>query len=190
MDALIQQAFDQNILDPEYHNPRFVNCLPEFVETANISMPFALCRLSDYCSEDEIEYVRLIPQHIAHAQAGMVYVGTPGDEVPVMQRMMAIAGACLRNFIDARVFTSKEVINLSKKGGVDAQVLCIPYFYGSKKDSYLSPWEVADLHSVLISRHGTGQLTILSVADLDSLEMSMGEAVAYHVRTNFHQVKV
>lgn len=190
MDALIKEAFAQQVLDPDIHTERFLNSLPEFVSTARISLPFALSRMAKYCTPAEVEYVRNLRKHLAEAHAGMVYVGTPDGGVPVLQRMMAIAGACLRNFIDARVLTTKEVLAAQKAGTLDAQVLCIPYFFTGKKESFLSPWEHADLHSVLISRHGTGQVTIVSVSDFDQMELALGESLAYHVKTNFHPIKV
>src|SRR5271167_4407469 len=98
--SAIMQAYDDGVLDRAVHS-RLVQNLPGFAARAGIQDIYILQKISAHgCTDVDIGYVRTIKRAAASGVYGMRYVGA--QTVPVLPRMLAVAGACIRNFVEAR----------------------------------------------------------------------------------------
>lgn len=186
----VQEAFDSNVLSPVDHS-QFVLNLDKFARKANILEQMILHKMSDFkCSQAEIEYMRRIKIMASHNVYGMYYVGGTKNSAPVMTRMMAIAGACLRNFVDAKVVTLQELLSDIKDGSPpDVQVLLVPNFFINRAEGgKIAEWELPQLLSVLYTRMMKGQQTFLYVSDFDALRKNYGDPIADHLKNNFRTI--
>lgn len=117
---------------------------------------------------------------------GLIYHGDV-FEIPVEDKMMAIAGACLRNYIDARVLTVQNVLQMLKNNTMpDCTVCLVPNFCMSNMDNKsVAPWEAAALLGWLYSRMAKNLKTVLYVGSMTSLEVSYGAAMLKHVKAHY-----
>lgn len=175
------EVFKSGIMDKEYHS-RLIADLENVSMVAGIPPSMVWSRLSEYCGQHEIDWVK----HMRDDQsAGMVYVGV--YDVPVEDKMMAIAGALLRNHIDARMMIVQDVIAALKDGDMPfPKVLLIPNFCLDKKNGGDIPtWEVSQLMGLLLSRMARGKKTILYVGSMTSLEIQYGSAFRKHIEAHY-----
>lgn len=120
------------------------------------------------CGEVEIEWVkgyRRLPQ----SDAGLILVGLHED---IATRMMLIAAAFTRNFIQARVATLHQVLDsLEDKSDEYATctVLLIPNLYVATHGKVLTGWKVGALHSLLTARFIAGKKTVLYVESFERM---------------------
>lgn len=178
-------VFDAGILDREYHG-RLLADLDRLSKKAGIPAQYVWSRLADYCSEDEIQWVRKARSEEDH---GLIITTSP-DAAPVECKMMAMTGAFLRNYINARMLTVQEVVAMMK--GASQQplsVALVPNFCMAKSDTVsVAPWESASLLSWLYSRLVDGQKTVLYIASMKHLEVVYGEAMTKHLKTHYRIV--
>lgn len=188
MSSAVMQAYDSKVLIPEVHS-RLVQNLDQYARRANILDSMILNKMSNFaCSKSEIEYMKAIKRMADKGVHGMVYHGK--ETAPVMTRMMAVAGACLRNFIDAKVVTLQELISDIKEGNPpDVTVLLVPNFFITRADGgKIAEWHIAELLGLLYSRMTKGQQTFLYVSDFDALRKTYGDPIANHLEKNFRSI--
>ncbi|NOQ30283.1 MAG: hypothetical protein GQ570_04075, partial [Helicobacteraceae bacterium] len=88
--------YEPGILDMEHHI-RLVEKLKDLSRKTNVPEYFVYkTRVSDYCSEAEIDYVRKLKTWSDNGVAGLAFTGSVGG---VEDKMMSIAGAITRNMI-------------------------------------------------------------------------------------------
>jgi hypothetical protein len=182
MSLVLAQAFGNGILDKDVHS-RLVQNLPHYCERAGVSDIHIASRMSQFgCSVDEIEYVKSIKRRPAVNQFGLVY----GDTT-ALTRMQAVAGACVRNFVDAKVMTLAQIFaSIKEFGEPEATVLCIPDFYAG---THKTPeWRVQELLGLLYARKARSQQTFVFVSNADDLRTAYGDPVADHVKKFFKSV--
>lgn len=172
-------------MDKEFH-ARLLLEIERFTETAGIVPAMVWSRMAEYCTEEEIEWVRRMRQDKTN---GMVYVGSPN--VPVEDKMMAIAGACLRNYIDARVMPVQDVIaRLRADTMPHPTVLLIPNFCIEKGEGGdIAQWHISSLLGLLYSRLAKNLKTVLYVGSWASLEKNYGEAFKKHIASHYHIIQ-
>lgn len=183
MSVLIpEKVFKEGLLDKEYHE-RLIADLDRMAAKAGIPVDFVWSKLSSFCSTADIEWVSRMREG---KDQGLVYTGT-NFTVPVEDKMMAIAGACLRNYINAKMMPVQEVLSLLKKDAmVKPTVLLIPNFCMAKDDvSSVAPWQAASLLGMLYSRLAQNQKTVLYVGSMAALEEAYGEALARHLKAHY-----
>lgn len=175
-------VFAQGLLDKTYHE-RLIADLPRLASKAGIPPAFVWSRLSDYCSAKDLAWVRNLRDHY---DQGLIYSGT-NFSIPVEDKMMAIAGACLRNYINAKVVTVQSVIMRLKNDDMPSPtVILVPNFCMAKEDvSSVAPWEAASLLGWLYSRLAQNQKTVLYVGNMKTLEAVYGEAMARHLKAHY-----
>lgn len=179
--AIPEEVFNIGILDKEYHE-RLLADLDRVSEIAGIPSYFVWSKLSEFCSTEDVAWVKGIRKGKDH---GLVYVGT--FETPIEDRMMAIAGACLRNYIDARMMSVQEVIN-RLKGDTMPQptVLLIPNFCLSKADGGDIPvWQTSSLLGLLYTRLARGLKTVMYVGSMETLQHTYGESFKKHLIAHY-----
>jgi len=187
MNTAIENAFDSNVLDEKFHS-RLVRDLDKIAGEANIPVSMVMRSMRDYCTEEEVEWVKHIRNREGE-QVGLAYVGVSIDG-PIESRMMAMAGTCLRNHIDARLYTVQEVLKrLGNNTMPDPSVLLIPNFFISKEQGgHISSWNISSLLGLLINRLAAGKATVLYVDNLKQLESDYGKAFVQHIHSYFNLI--
>lgn len=178
------EAFKSNLLDKEFHRS-LLDDLPAMARAANIPVQMVWTSMTKVCVPQEIEYLKAIRRKSLAGVCGMVYTGKP--KKPMTNRMMAAAGACLRNYIDARVLTLEDLLTNIKSNTLGSPaVLFVPnFFVGTKEGGKIAEWQTSGLLSMLYSRQAEGHQTMLYVKSLTELATAYGPAFEQHLRANF-----
>ena len=190
--AMQKKALDSPVLMEGVHD-RLLQDAEAVARRAGIPLTMLWTSATTYCNDDELEYTKQLTQHSVENVFGFLYTGKKfalGTH-PVSMRMMALAGACVRNFIDARVMTVQDVLSgLKKDLQPSATVLLIPNFFISKEQGGNIPsWQVAGLLSLLFNRMASGQQTFLYVEDIDDMAMQYGDAFREHLNNYFRRAE-
>jgi hypothetical protein len=181
--AAYSRFYEPGVLVPAAHC-RLVEQLDNVSGLSNVPSPYIYrYSMSQFCSTQEREWVRNIWSYRNEGVAGLCYIGA----VPrVEDRCFSIAGALLRNFIDARVYPLQEVLSRLKDGVLPkATVIAVPDFFNGLP---MPDWQVANLRSWLLSRYSAGLQTVLAVSDLGLLEKAYSKQIAEAIETRFFQV--
>ena len=190
--ASLEQAIADQLIDLEVHEQLLAD-IEGFTRTAGIPERFVWTSIHKYCEEDEIKYIRDLQRSLVERDGeciGLVYLGGV-EGASVNDRMMAIAGICLRNYINAKVMTVQDVLQAMKDGSMpgNVSVLLIPNFFMAASDGgHIAKWQISELIGMLYKRQQEGRHTVLYVSDLDSLEMEYGLPFRQHLR-NFVAIK-
>lgn len=176
------EVFEIGILNKDYHE-RLLADLHKYAAIAGIPVEFVWSKLSAYCTDQDLEWVRRMREGQDH---GLIYEGT-NFEVPIADKMMAITGACLRNYIDARFITVQDILQQLKDHTIKSPTLVlVPNFCMSKEEaSSIAPWQAADLLGWLYSRMARDLKTVLYVGSMATLEKNYGEAMASHLKAHY-----
>lgn len=176
-----KEAFDSGLLNLEFHD-RLLLDLDRITRHAGVPVSAVWSHLSQYCAGPDYEWVRNMR---ASEDAGLMFVGK--KPVPVEDKMMAIAGACLRNYLDARVMSVQEVLKSLKDNTMPSPtLLLIPNFCHEKDNGGDIPtWESSNLLGLLLQRQNAGKKTVLHCSSLQTLEKAYGNAIREHVEKRY-----
>ncbi len=183
--VLKEQAIESGLIDVDVHEMLLAD-IQGVIRQANIPERFVWTSIHEYCNEDEIDYVATLADKNAEA-IGMVYVGNI-EGASVNDRMMAIAGTCLRNYINAKVMTVQDVIHALKNDSMpsNVSVLLIPnFFIGKKEGGHIADWEISALLGMLYKRQQEEKQTIIYVSDKKALEAEYGKTFIDHMNGKF-----
>lgn len=183
--SIQEKAYASHVLDPEVHG-RLVADIENVARAANIPMHLIWTSAKEYCNASELEYLRKLPQHASDGVFGYLYSGKVSGAA-VHMRMMAMAGVCVRNFINAKVMTVQEVVTALKKESMPSpSVLLIPNFFISKEQGGSLPaWQVSGLLGMLMNRQSEELQTVIYVEDLQAMAIQYGDVFAQHFKGNF-----
>ena len=187
--VLREQAIESGLIDTVTHEMLLAD-IQGVLRQANIPEKFVWTSIHEYCEADEIDYVATLNDKNAEA-IGMVYVGNITG-ASVNDRMMAIAGTCLRNYINAKVMTVQDVILSLKTDSMpsNVSVLLIPnFFIGKKEGGHIADWEISSLLGMLYKRQQEGKKTIIYVSDKKALEAEYGKTFIDHLDGKFIPIK-
>lgn len=188
MSTELMQAYATGVLIPEVHS-RLAQNLEHFARRANIYESHVLNKMSKFsCSLPEISYVKSVRRQYESGLYGLMYSGK--ENSPVLTRMMAVAGACLRNFVDAKVVTLQELLADLKDGNPpDVSVLLIPNFFIAKENGgKIAEWHIAELLGLLYARMARKQQTFVYVSDFQALVKTYGEPMGLHLAQHFLEI--
>lgn len=190
MSALLrEQAIESGLIDIGTHE-MLLDDIQGVLRQAGIQEKYVWTPIRDYCEEDEVNYVATLNDPDAPA-IGMVYIGNING-ASVNDRMMAIAGTCLRNYINAKVMTVQDVLLSLKTDSMpsNVSVLLIPnFFIGKKEGGTIANWEISALLGMLYKRQQEGKKTILYVSDENALEAEYGKPFIDHMDGKFVPIK-
>jgi len=163
--ALNQRFHDRIIADRE-----------RICAVAGIQEKHLLESMIEYCRPAEIDWVRHFKKYRAEGIPGLLitYSRRPGTICE------AIAGALVRNYIDARVIPLNSVFNECLDGGdlSASDVLLVPNLYVAASSTTLPSWKIQVLHDLLLARTLRSRMNVLYVESLDGLTSSYGQAFA------------
>src|SRR4051794_12986275 len=112
--AAVFDPYAEGILKEEIH-AQLVKHLDNFARDAAIRREWICKPLAKSVSPAEVEWVKKFPRHAEQGCSGLVLTGPKASRVA--DRMSAIAGALVRNFIRARVFTLQQILDAFTDGG-------------------------------------------------------------------------
>lgn len=184
MSTLKQTAIDNGLIDEAAHELLLAD-LGHWSRQAGIPESFVFSSIHKYCDKAaELEYVEsLLDPNID--VIGMMYTGKIGG-ASINDRMMAIAGVCLRNYINAKVMTVQDVIQSLKDNTMPSPtVLLIPNFFMSSKKGHIAEWQVSGLLGMLYKRQQEGKQTVLYLSNKKELEAEYGESFTAHMNGKF-----
>lgn len=170
------------VLDEKVHR-RIIADITRVCETANVPESFLRHSMKNHCFEEEIEWVRSFNLNRAAGLGGLAFVGACKTET----RCMAIAGALVRAFIDARV-TSLNMVIADPAAAMEASVLIVPNLYLSSFGKQLTAWQVQAVYDVLLNRLTANKPTVVCVESLAGLETAYGPVFREHIEQNFRLI--
>lgn len=179
--AEVVKAIKDGLLNREFHD-RLLGDLPAVVSIAGVPDFAVWSRLSEYLPTEEYEWVRNMR---GSSDNGLCFTGE--FPIPVEDKMMAIAGACLRNYTDARVMPLQSVIAALKEGVMPVPtVLLIPNFCQEDNDGgNIASWDTAHLLSMLLARGAQRKKTIIGITSMAVLSKQYGLSFKNHVMSKF-----
>lgn len=166
----------ESILDRDKHRMLIAD-LPNVCQQSGVPPSFIHKSMREFCPDLECEWVQGYHRIKQKGKCGLVLVGSD-----VEKRCLAISGALIRNYIDARVITLQTMLD----NEVSPTVLVIPNFHISAIDCKAHPsWKVDQVYSVLLDRMSTGLQTVLGVTSMEDLQMAYGDNVVKHLKSNY-----
>lgn len=167
-------------LDPVRHE-RILMDMEHIRSVANIPLEYLQNSMVKVCTPAEVDWVRNFHTHRA-TKAGLVLSGVPDSEA----HCLAITGALVRNFVDARVMPLNTALQAIESNTLpDPTVMVIPNFYQKSFGKTLPAWKVSALYDLLLSRFTSGRPTVIAVEDLASMEQGYGPFIVDHLKTHY-----
>ena len=173
-------------MDPVRHS-RLLADLEGVSETAHIPQQYILHSMKTLCTPSDIEWVINFRKYRQDGVAGLILSGKD-----VGSRSMAIGGALLRNFIDARIVTAKDLYNSGTEGKGHASedvlkptVIIVPNLFVESSGKALASWQVQAMYDVLITRFAANKPTVVGVESLLQLGSAYGSMFMEHLESNF-----
>lgn len=164
------------MLDPVVHN-RILEDLDHIAEMAGVPKRYIEGSMTEYCPPDQMEWVKGFKQHAKQGVFGLVLIGPKAA-----QQMMAITGAFVRNYVDARVLALGPLLDVLKEGvPYDPTVLCVPSF---QRDG-MTPFQINLLWGLLEDRMLRDKQTIIGVQSIALLTKSHGSHFGQHLENHF-----
>lgn len=168
------------------HEPLIAN-LDMVLENSGVTLDALCTSASKVCTKAEIDFLVGYHQH----GKGLIYYG---EVEHVYKRMEAITAALVRNFIDARLMTVHDMIELYSEGLLDAQVLVIPDFFtklceNKTHDEFLR--QKLNAYSFLIKMRQQGIRAIIHAHDMGLfVERHGGQLLTDLIRDQFQPLEV
>lgn len=173
----------KSVLD-EVRHARLLADIDHVCQVANVPKMFLHTSMKDHCSATEIDWVVNFRLY-RDSKAGLVLDGLDNPD----SRSMAICGALLRNFIDARVMLLNTLLQAIKEGNPpDATVLVIPNLYVSTMSTVgnaLPAWELQKVFDYLMARFAANRPTVVAVESMAGLQKSYGLSLAQHLKSHY-----
>lgn len=168
------------VLDKDRH-ARLIADLDHVCEVANVPRLFIQSSMKEYCDKEEVDYV--VNFRIRRDKlAGLVLSGKSNPD----SRCMAIGGALIRNFIDARLMSLTQLLDAADTKSVpDPTVLIIPNLYMQTAAKVLPAWKISQLYDVLLQRLTANKPTVMSVESMQGLESQYGSLFAQHLQQHY-----
>jgi hypothetical protein len=132
-----------------------------------------------------VEWIKNIMLHKEGGKAGLCLTGD--SKIPATTRMMAMAAALLRNYIDARVVTLVSLLEEHAAGEVESPtVLLIPNLYikyaGGKPNTN---WQLQIIQDLLMRRMVEGKTTIIYVESMTHLREDFGASIVNFIEAHW-----
>ncbi len=179
--------YESGVLKPELHG-RLVENIDAYAKDAFITVDWISSRLTDYCGEPEIEWLRRFKFHHQEKCYGLCLTG---DSSTVIDRMSAMAGGLLRNFIRARVMTLHTILSDDAPDLTGTTALLVPNFYLTKGGGANIPqWKIGELQDLLMNRRLQGLMTIVYVEDMAKMGNDYGVHTRKFVEANYTVLKI
>jgi hypothetical protein len=182
--ATVPDSYAGTALNPEVH-ARLIADIDNFAWDAGITANWIKRPLKDGPAAPDLQWIRRYKFHTDEGKHGYCLTG---KNTSVTDRMAAIAGALVRNFVRARVLPMSTVLDQLDEGITPiCSCLLIPnFFLGKSLGGTLATWKVLPMLDLLMARQLQGQQTVIYVSDLKLLASEYGSAFADHIEKHFY----
>ena len=172
---------DYGILNSEVHKNLILN-MPAVCSRSGVPKHYLCTSMVGISSEKDITWVKNYPRASQTGKSGYV---VQGDNVDT--RCMYIAGALLRNYIDAVVVPLASL--LEGEVVVDPTVLIVPNFYSNLGELKAPPaWKLQQIYDLLMSRLSSGKQTVLGVTGMQDMTNTYGNLLSSHIHATYFGV--
>lgn len=170
----------QSILDPVHHQ-RLIADMEHVCRTANVLPMYVHQSMKGFCQPAEIEWVKHFRDHLQNG-TGLVLTGAESPET----RMMSIAGALIRNFVDARVISLTNMLEMRDNNSLpDCRVMLVPNLFLRSAGKALPAWKVQIVYDILLARMTFSKPTVIYVEDMNALAAEYGRVFADHLTQHY-----
>lgn len=178
-----RKYYEPGVLQYEFHE-RFVLNIEFYADMAGVPVHFLYHSAESIFSEKDTKYVAGWQDLDTSQISGGIYYGADPN---IMDRMYAMVGLMLRNYIDAKFITAQNLLIELKEGReVENTMVCIPNFCLPKSSGgNIAPWESATILGWVLSRHGNGKQTLLYTDKYNLIEKQYGMTLKHHINKNF-----
>lgn len=167
------------VLDKERHG-RLISDLQNIAYTAGIPTNFIEHSMVGIGQDADINWIKNF-RTLSKESAGVIFFAGANPE----SRMMAACGALVRNYIDARCVTLKQVID-GEQSCLDATVLFILNFYTTTHGGKaLTSWQIQQVYDLLMQRLAGGKQTGVFVEDINKLGQDYGKSMFDHLKAHY-----
>lgn len=170
----------KKVIDPIRH-ARLLQGIEGFAETAGIPEGFIHKSAREHLTEKEITWMKNYRQHRENNE-GLLLLGVH-DPDPAT-KMQAMTAGFLRNFIDARLRSVNNVVELLETPKeLDCEVLLIPNLYQKAYGKTFPAHKIQAVYDLLMARNARGLVSVVYVQELDALEAEWGVLFAAHLKS-------
>lgn len=174
--------FKPGVLKPDVH-ARLVQEIDSIAAAAMIHPKWICAPLANTAPPKVVEWVRTFKRNYEEGISGLALTGA-GKVSQSVNTCSAIAGALIRNFVNAQVMMEAQLFEQGETshGVADPTCLLIPNFYTGVD---LAQWRVHALQEVLYDRHMRGRATVIYVTNINEMAAKYGSATAELIRDNY-----
>jgi hypothetical protein len=159
----------KSVLDPERHK-RLLEDLEHICSIAHVPQKHVRESMVGYCDSLEIDWVTNFRLY-RETYPGLLIEGHKDST----DRCMAIAGALLRNFIDARVVSVNKILEYHETNSIpEPTVLVISNLQINNHGKPFTAWQLAVIYDVLVRRWTANLPTVVAIDNMDSLKQTYG----------------
>lgn len=175
----MEAVLENTVLDSVKHS-RLLSDMTGVCTLANIPPSYVKSSMKGVCSPKEVDWVRRFNALREAGLGGIVLSGVSNSQA----RCLAIGGALIRNFIDARVLSLAAMIE-SKSDVPNPTVLVMPNFYLKSVTKSNTAWKGQVMYDTLMSRMVASRPTVLVIEDFESMTQEYGMMVRELLTSNF-----
>lgn len=178
------EAYQYKVLDPDFHYV-LVEKIDQYAKEAGIPKKYIYQSILDFATNGnpEIDWMRGYSSHRKKGIYGICFVGVPQH----LQRMSAMVGACLRNYISARLTNTYSLVTQLREGSMpNEELLAVGNFcLGQMVGGDIPSWQIPMLLGFLYDRFSSEQYTIVYADSLSSIKKVYGPTMLEHIESYF-----
>jgi hypothetical protein len=180
------QLMAGSVLDETVHQ-RLLADIEHVCSTANVPQQYVHQSMKGIASAEEIAWVQRFHVHRREGMAGLALLGVKNPET----RMMAICGALIRNFIDARIIPLNTMLAMQEKNLMpDPTCLLVPNMFLASAGKSIPAWKVQIAYDVLLNRFTMNKPTIMYVESLNDLANAYGKVFSDHIESHYKLITI
>lgn len=170
------------VLDKDRH-ARLLMDADALCEVANVPRAMLDKSATEFCAQKEINWIKNYHQRVVGGRSLLL---TGGHNMGPEVKMMAIAAALMRNFIDARVVPLNTLLQAVDTGKApDPTVLLIPNLFVRGGGKTVPAWKMQQAYDLLLQRMVAGKLSVVYVEDMEALKTNFGSVFKQHLDSHY-----
>lgn len=165
---------EYGILDKLEHGP-ILRDIDNIAAKAGVQVRYIKNSMSDVCSPKIISWVKSYRSLLEKGNLGLVLEGVSKPD----SICQSIAGALLRNYIDAKVVPLNQLLDRYEEGTMpNPTVLLIPNLYVKiGADKGIAPWRMQQVYDILLERASQSKSTVVYVQSKSEMKDQYGSLI-------------
>ena len=156
----------------EVEHARIIADMDRIALLGGIQPKFLYESMKPYCGLLEVEWVQKFQTYRVKGLHGLILEGVDNPDV----KCQAIAGALIRNYIDARVIPLNALFDMKEEGGVPSPtVLLIPNLFVCSYGKTVTAWKMQIIYDLLLSRAIKNKPSVLWIESMAKLQEQWGK---------------